>query len=112
MEVSVTTAKRPPVVTVAALLLVASAVYGAITHVPRAASIAPWLPALLVVSELTTLACAIAVWFMRCWGVYLYAGLVVAVTCVGVVALGVFSVPAFIVHVVVLAVLFYFVCLR
>jgi hypothetical protein len=81
-----------------------------IQQLPSGRFVAPWFPFFLALSAIITLGCVVGMWMMKRWSVYLYAGWVTLGIILGITLLGIFSLPALMVRVVVIAVSFYFIC--
>ena len=112
-------AKRPiPIIAVCTLLLIAGAgdvmtLSSFALGVAKLHVMPPWLSIFLMTfAPVMTLGCAGGMWMMRSWSVYLYACWVAVQDILLVTWLGVFSLPALTVQILVIMVSFYCICIR
>lgn len=103
--------QRPVPITILCSVVVIGTLIAAYTVLPKAHLVRSWFPPLFILSVLVTIACAVGMWLMRKWSVYLYAGWTLGMTLVGL-SIGVFSLPALLIRLVVIAVAFYYICWR
>jgi len=99
-------AKRPVAITVICVIIV----FGAIMTAPIifseiARSIGPWYPPMLAISAVIGLVCAIGLWMMRKWSVYVYTALA-AVVQVTLIATGLWNPISLILPGIVIVVMF------
>jgi hypothetical protein len=111
--------KRPiAIMVVCSLLAVVGAAdvitLGAAVRMVAKLHVVPPMLSMFIVTfaPVITLGCAVGIWMMRSWSVYLFAGWVTVQDLLLFACLGVFSLSALIVQLLVIVVSFYYICRR